>query len=64
MYRVFHVWNFMFIKNRTNQKIIIMISKVIYDDMNETSYLLSSPNNAARLLKSIDEYNAYKMCNP
>jgi antitoxin YefM len=34
---------------------IVVLSKSDYDSMEETFYLLKSPKNAARLLKSIEE---------
>ncbi len=33
---------------------IVVLSKADYDSMEETFYLLKSPKNAARLLKSIE----------
>jgi antitoxin YefM len=35
---------------------VVVISKSDYESMEETFYLLKSPNNAARLLKSIEDY--------
>jgi len=35
---------------------VVVISKADYESMEETFYLLKSPNNAARLLKSIEDY--------
>ena len=35
---------------------VVIISKADYESMEETFYLLKSPNNAARLLKSIEDY--------
>ena len=40
---------------------VIMMSREDYDSMQETMYLLSSPNNANRLLASIAEYEAGKV---
>lgn len=60
MYRIFHVRNFILMKNITGQKVIINTSKTISDRMDETSYLLISPKNAARLLESIENYKSGK----
>ena len=35
---------------------VVVISKADYESMEETFYLLKSPNNAARLLKSIEDH--------
>jgi antitoxin YefM len=35
---------------------VVVLSKSDYESMEETFYLLKSPANAARLLKSIDDY--------
>ncbi|SDE80887.1 antitoxin YefM [Mucilaginibacter pineti] len=40
-----------------NAEDVVVISKADYESMEETFYLLKSPNNAARLLKGIEEYN-------
>jgi antitoxin YefM len=34
---------------------IVVLSKADYDSMEETFYLLKSPNNASRILKSIEQ---------
>jgi antitoxin YefM len=39
-----------------NGEDVVVISKADYESMEETFYLLKSPNNAARLLKGIEEY--------
>ncbi len=35
---------------------VVVISKADYESMEETFYLLKSPKNAARLLKSVEDY--------
>ena len=40
----------------TNGEDVVVISKSDYESMEETFYLLKSPNNASRLLKGIEEY--------
>jgi antitoxin YefM len=35
---------------------VVVLSKSDYESMEETFYLLKSPNNAARLLKGIEDY--------
>jgi antitoxin YefM len=35
---------------------VVVLSKSDYESMEETVYLLKSPNNAARLLKGIEDY--------
>src|SRR5665213_1563185 len=35
---------------------VVVLSKSDYESMEETFYLLKNPNNAARLLKGIEEY--------
>jgi antitoxin YefM len=42
---------------RANRDDVVVLSKSDYDSMEETFYLLKSPNNAARLLKGIEDYN-------
>lgn len=42
---------------RANGDDVVVLSKADYESMQETFYLLRSPNNAVRLLKGIDEYN-------
>lgn len=37
-------------------KKVVILSKSDYDSMEETFYLLKSPNNAMRLLKGIEDY--------
>ena len=39
-----------------NAEDVIVLSKSDYESMEETFYLLKSPANAARLLKSIEDY--------
>jgi antitoxin YefM len=39
-----------------NAEDVVVLSKADYESMEETFYLLKSPANAARLLKSIDDY--------
>jgi len=41
---------------RDNGKDVVGLSKADYESMQETFYLLRSPNNARRLLKGIEEY--------
>lgn len=40
---------------RSNNEPVVMISLEDYDALSETAYLLQSPKNASRLLKSIKE---------
>ncbi|MFI5137483.1 MAG: type II toxin-antitoxin system Phd/YefM family antitoxin [Sphingobacteriales bacterium] len=40
----------------TNAEDIVVLSKSDYESMEETFYLLKSPANAARLLKSIEDH--------
>jgi len=40
---------------RKNNESIVMISLEDYESLNETAYLLQSPENAKRLLESIEE---------
>lgn len=40
-----------------NAEDVVVISKADYESMEETFYLLKSPNNAARLMKSIEDFN-------
>ena len=42
---------------RNNGEDVVVLSKSDYESMQETFYLLKSPNNALRLLKGINEYN-------
>ncbi|HEY9533812.1 MAG TPA: type II toxin-antitoxin system prevent-host-death family antitoxin [Mucilaginibacter sp.] len=39
-----------------NGEDVVVLSKSDYESMQETFYLLKSPNNATRLLKGIDDY--------
>jgi len=39
-----------------NGEDVVVLSKADYESMEETFYLLKSPNNAARLIKSIEDY--------
>ncbi len=39
-----------------NDEDVVVLSKADYDSIEETFYLLKSPNNAARLLNGIDDY--------
>ena len=41
---------------RANGEDVVVLSKSDYESMQETFYLLKSPNNATRLLKGIEEY--------
>jgi len=41
----------------TNSEDVVVISKADYESMEETFYLLKSPANAARLLKSIEDHD-------
>jgi antitoxin YefM len=41
---------------RANGDDVVVLSKSDYESMEETFYLLKNPNNAARLLKGIEEY--------
>jgi antitoxin YefM len=36
---------------------IVIMSRAEYDSIEETLYLLKSPNNAIRLMQGIEEYN-------
>lgn len=44
-----------YIITRKNNKNVVMISLDEFNSINETLYLLSTPNNTKRLLKSIEE---------
>jgi antitoxin YefM len=46
------------IVTRKNQRSVVMISLEDYQALEETAYLLRSPNNARRLLESIAELEA------
>jgi antitoxin YefM len=39
-----------------NGEDVVVLSKSDYESMEETFYLLKSPNNATRLLKGIEDY--------
>ena len=39
-----------------NGEDVVVLSKSDYESMEETFYLLNSPNNAIRLLKGIEDY--------
>lgn len=41
---------------RSNGEDVVVMSKSDYESMQETFYLLKSPENAARLLKGIEEF--------
>lgn len=41
---------------RSNGEDVVVMSKTDYESMQETFHLMKSPNNAARLLKGIEEY--------
>lgn len=41
---------------RANGDDVVVLSKSDYESMEETFYLLKSPENAARLLQSIEDY--------
>jgi len=45
---------------RRNNEAVVMISLEDYEALNETSYLLQSPQNAKRLLESIEEIESGK----
>src|SRR6201986_2561596 len=45
---------------RANGDDVVVISKSDYESMEETFYLLKNPNNAARLLKGIEDYEKGK----
>jgi len=46
----------LFVTNAKGEDVVVL-SKSDYESMEETFYLLKSPNNAARLLKGITDYN-------
>ena len=46
------------IVTRKNQRSVVMISLEDYQALEETAYLLKSPNNARRLLEAIAELEA------
>jgi antitoxin YefM len=48
------------IVTRAKGRPVVIISLEDYDSMDETAYLLSSPNNARRLREAIAELNAGK----
>lgn len=45
---------------RVNGEHVVMLSLADFNSMEETMYLLSSPNNASRLMQSIAQLNAGK----
>jgi len=48
------------IVTRKNKEAVILMSLEDYEALNETAYLLQSPENAKRLIDSIKELNAGK----
>ena len=42
---------------RTKGEDVVLLSKTEYESMQETLYLLRSPNNAKRLLEGLEEYS-------
>jgi len=48
------------IVTRKNNEAVILMSLEDYEALNETAYLLQSPENAKRLIDSIKELNAGK----
>lgn len=45
---------------RTKGENIVVLSEADYESLMETFYLLKSPKNAERLLRSVDQYNQGK----
>lgn len=45
---------------RQNGEAVVMLSLADFNSIEETLYLLSSPNNASRLLASIEQLNSGK----
>jgi len=45
---------------RANGDDVVVLSKADYESMQETFYLLRSPNNASRLLEGIKDYESNK----
>jgi len=45
---------------RKNNQAVVMMSLDDYEAMNETAYLLRSPKNAKRLMRSIEDLEAGK----
>ena len=45
---------------RRNEEDVVVLSKSEYDAMSETLHLFSSPTNAARLIKAIDDAKSGK----
>ena len=46
--------------SRAKGEDVVVLSKSDYESMQETVYLLSSPKNAARLAKGIEEFESGK----
>ncbi len=46
------------IVTRNGERAVVMLSLEDYKSLEETAYLLRSPNNAKRLLASIDDLNS------
>jgi antitoxin YefM len=46
--------------SRAKGEDVVVLSKTDYESMQETMYLISSPKNAERLAKGIEEYEAGK----
>ena len=42
---------------RSSGEDVVVLSKVDYESMQETFYLIKSPNNATRLLNGLKEYD-------
>jgi antitoxin YefM len=53
--RVFVDHNPLFV-TRSNGEDVVVLSKTDYESLKETLHLLSSPRNADRLIKGIEEY--------
>lgn len=48
------------IVNRKNHADVVMLSLADYEALQETAYLLRSPENAKRILESIESFNTGK----